>query len=263
MDKPFSLEILGCDGGIDAAHFTTCFRLADDLLIDAGTGLGRLPADDILRVDHVVVTHSHQDHIALLPLLVDRVLRSRRRPVTVYGMGESLAALRKHVFNWSIFPDFSRLSLAEGGAPVLRFEELAPGRPRDVAGWRITGTPTDHTVAGFAYRFERGGFRFGFTGDTRSLAPAAALAPVDLLIAEVSFPNALEDLADLTGHLCPAALERELERHFDPAPVLWLTHLKQEYRARIEAELAPVLARTGGAVLRSGEVFTLERPGRG
>jgi 3',5'-cyclic-nucleotide phosphodiesterase len=58
--------MLGCHGGIGGVERqSTCYLLGDSVLIDAGTGLGTLPLDQMLRIDHVVLTHAHLDHIGM------------------------------------------------------------------------------------------------------------------------------------------------------------------------------------------------------
>ena len=52
---------------------TTSLLVDHDILIDAGTGLSDLPLDELAAIDHVFITHSHLDHIAALPLMVDSV----------------------------------------------------------------------------------------------------------------------------------------------------------------------------------------------
>ena len=58
------LQVLGCSGGIAARHWTTALLLDDDVLIDAGTGVNELSLEAMARLQHVVLTHSHLDHIA-------------------------------------------------------------------------------------------------------------------------------------------------------------------------------------------------------
>lgn len=55
------LRILGCSGGIGGEHLrTTSLLVDDDVLIDAGTGVGDLPIADLARIDHVFLTHTHK-----------------------------------------------------------------------------------------------------------------------------------------------------------------------------------------------------------
>ena len=97
------VRILGCSGGIGGHHLRTTSMLVDhDVLIDAGTGVADLSLEALAQIDHVFVTHSHLDHIAALPLLVDTVADLREAPLTVHALPETLDILRQHVFNWAI-----------------------------------------------------------------------------------------------------------------------------------------------------------------
>ena len=42
------------------------YLLGDSVLIDAGTGLATLSLEEMLRIDHVVLTHAHLDHCSAL-----------------------------------------------------------------------------------------------------------------------------------------------------------------------------------------------------
>ena len=101
------LKILGCSGGIGGCLRTTSMLLDEDILIDAGTGVGELSIEELAAVDHVFVTHSHMDHIGCLPLIVDTVGCMRPRPLTVHATQATLDLLRTHIFNWKVWPDFS------------------------------------------------------------------------------------------------------------------------------------------------------------
>jgi glyoxylase-like metal-dependent hydrolase (beta-lactamase superfamily II) len=95
------LRVLGCSGSIAAGCKTTSFLLDDDVLIDAGTGVSDLPLDALARIDHVLLSHSHLDHVLAVPLLADSVLRLRmqqgRAPIQVHALPETLGALRQHI----------------------------------------------------------------------------------------------------------------------------------------------------------------------
>ena len=107
------LQILGCSGGIGGDLRTTSLLLDDDILIDAGTGVCDLSLDAMAKIDWVFLTHSHLDHILSLPLLLDSVGAKRSKPVHVYGLPETVATLKQHIFNGKIWPDFSVIPTAE------------------------------------------------------------------------------------------------------------------------------------------------------
>src|SRR4030095_8830464 len=78
------LKILGCSGGIGGDLRTTSMLLDDDVLIDAGTGVGDLSVPELTRIDHIFVTHSHMDHVTSIPFLADTVGGMRTKPITVH-----------------------------------------------------------------------------------------------------------------------------------------------------------------------------------
>jgi len=86
------LRVLGCSGGIGGNLRTTSLLLDHDVLIDAGTGVGELSLTELAMIDHVFVTHSHLDHIACIPMMVDSAGSMRDRPLTVYASEETLTS---------------------------------------------------------------------------------------------------------------------------------------------------------------------------
>ncbi|WP_431264284.1 hypothetical protein ACQ859_01350 [Roseateles chitinivorans] len=71
------IRVLGCAGALAAGYRTTSFLLDDDVLIDAGSGVAELTVDAMVEVDHILVTHSHLDHVLAIGLLADTVQRRR------------------------------------------------------------------------------------------------------------------------------------------------------------------------------------------
>ena len=78
------IKILGCSGGIGGDLHTTSMLVDNDILIDAGTGVGDLTMDELLMINHIFITHSHLDHIAFIPLLLDTMMGMCVEPV--YGI---------------------------------------------------------------------------------------------------------------------------------------------------------------------------------
>lgn len=120
------VRVLGCSGAIAADCRTTSFLLDKDVLVDAGTGVGDLTLEQMRTIDHVLLTHSHLDHVAALPLMVDSVASRRTSPIQVYGLPGTLEALRVHIFNNIIWPDFTRIPSPQ--APFVQFREIRVGQ---------------------------------------------------------------------------------------------------------------------------------------
>src|SRR5689334_15822365 len=123
------IRVLGCSGSIGGECRTTSLLLDDDVLIDAGTGVGDLTLEELNAIDHILISHSHLDHVLAIGLLADSVMRRRaaegRGPIRVHALPETIAALRTHIFNGVIWPDFTRLPSAEH--PMLEFAPFAIG----------------------------------------------------------------------------------------------------------------------------------------
>ena len=155
------IQVLGCSGSIARDCRTTSFLLDEDVLIDAGTGVGDLSLDALERIDHILLTHSHLDHVLGVPLLADSVLRRRQArgapPIEVHALPETLAVLRDHLFNNHIWPDFTRLPTAD--YPVLRFVPFAMGDILELGGRHIEVLSAHHSVpaCGFAVHGPEGG----------------------------------------------------------------------------------------------------------
>jgi len=240
------IRVLGCSGSIAAGNRTTSFLLDDDVLIDAGTGVGDLTLDEMTRVDHIFVTHSHLDHVLAIGLLADSVTRRRqaaaRPPVQVHALPATIAALRQHVFNGVIWPDFTRLPDREH--PVLRLEPIEVGQTLSLSGRRIEVLPARHTVpaVGYAVHGTRGAWVFtGDTGPNPALWQCLRQMNVAMLVIETAFRDDEHALADISRHLCPAQLQRELQHLKAPADV-FITHIKP---GEVDAVMSEIAAQHG------------------
>jgi ribonuclease BN (tRNA processing enzyme) len=239
------IRVLGCSGSIAARCHTTAFLLDDDILIDAGSGVGELRLDEMARIDHVLITHSHLDHILAIPLLADSVMKLRAgpcgnmanlRPVHVHALPETLDALRRHVFNGVIWPDFTRLPSRE--KPILIFHELAVGQvlhfpARDTSSGRkadrvVRVLPAAHTVPAVGYAVDTPKGWWVFTGDTGPnplLWEALAGQRVAQLVIETAFGDEEADLAAISQHLSPQTLATELAQ-LEGEVSVYITHPK-------------------------------------
>ena len=139
------LRVLGCSGGIGGRHLrTTSMLLDNDVLIDAGTGVSDLSLTEMSLVDHVFLTHSHLDHIASIPFMVDTVGGMREKPLTVWALQATIGIMQDHIFNWSIWPDFTQIPTPD--KPFMQYEPIQLGETVTFGGRRFTALPANHTV---------------------------------------------------------------------------------------------------------------------
>jgi len=251
------LRVLGCSGSIGGQqNRTTSFLVDQDILIDAGTGVGDLSLAELTLIDHIFVTHSHLDHVDSIAFFLDSVGALRPKPVTVYTTKPTIEILKKNLFNWDIWPDFTVIPTPE--EPWLRYQEIVVGEVITLGGRKITVLPAIHTVPAVGYQLDSGKNSLVFTGDT---GPNNGLWEVvnkienlKYLIIETAFSDKERRLAELALHLCPSMLAEELaklQRHAD----IYITHLKP---SEIELTMQEIEELTGDRqprLLQNNHVF--------
>ena len=240
------VRVLGCSGAIAKGCRTTSFLIDDDLLVDAGTGVGDLTLDEMAAIDDVVLTHSHLDHVAALPLMIDAVASRRSQPLRVHALRATIEALRAHMFNNVIWPDFANIPSTE--SPFVTFHDLTVGQTLALGTRRpkhIEVLPAVHTVpaCGYAVRCVEGSKHWVFSGDTERNAPfwqRVNELDVAMLVIETAFSNREQALAQRSLHLSPATLSGELAQIArGKSYPIYITHTKpaetEEIMSQIDA----------------------------
>jgi cAMP phosphodiesterase len=234
------LQVLGCHGGELPTCRTTCFLVDDVLALDAGALTSTLTLDQLCKVDDILVGHSHFDHIKDLPLLADLVIGRRDTPVTIHASQECAKALRDYMFNNSLWPDFTSIPTKED--PVLRIQTFRAGSTFQVGAYTVQSIPVSHPVESCGFVISNGQSCMAMSGDT---GPTDELWQVlngvknlKALLLETSFPNALQELADLSGHLTPKTVELELAKFERNGTSVLLYHLKPAFVSQLKRELS-------------------------
>ncbi|ABM61092.1 MBL fold metallo-hydrolase [Halorhodospira halophila] len=254
------LRALGTSGGIGQGLRTTALLVDGWLLVDAGSGVGDLTAAELGGIRDVLLTHAHLDHIAYLGLMADARIGDDSPPIRVHAPAPTLDALRAHLFNGVLWPDFTAIPTRE--EPVLTLHPLAPDQAVPIGALHVTPLPAQHAVPAVGYRIEDGHACFVFTGDTGPCPTfwqrLLEAEPPDALIIECAFPDALRSLALQVGHFTPGLLIDQL-RQLPSGVQVWVSHLKPSAAARIEQELREqaAAARVAIELLGSGDQLRL------
>lgn len=252
------IKILGWAGGIGANLRTTSFLIDDDVLVDAGTGLGDLPLNQMTGIRHIFLTHSHMDHISGLPLLADSMFGVHDEPIVVHAQEETIEALKQHIFNWTIWPDFSELPTRE--RPSLLFKAMTPGEKTTIRSRQFEMIPVNHTVPGVGYCVENHKGTVAFSGDTTTNDSLWDVlnqySHIDLLFIESAFCNNDIEISNLSKHYCPKTLGEDIVK-LKHNPDVWLTHFKPGEEELIYRECVEAMPDFNVQYLRGGEIFKL------
>jgi len=255
------IRVLGCSGAIAEGSRTTSFLVDHDVLVDAGTGVGDLPLEALAQIDHILVSHSHLDHILAIGLLADSVMRIRaaqgRGPIQVHALPQTLDALRKHIFNGVIWPDFTRLPHAD--RPALRLVPFEVGQRLSLGAKIFEVLSAAHTVpaVGFALQGRDGWWVYtGDTGPNPALWQRLSTIKVEHLIIETAFSDEESILARLSQHLCPQKLRDELAQ-LEGSVDVHITHIKPGEVNAVMTEVSALTTSHRVSALKAGQILNL------
>ena len=255
-----NLRVLGCSGGIGKGLFTSSYLIDDDILLDAGTGVGELTLDEMRRLRHIFVTHSHMDHVLGVPLLVDTLFADlQSQPLLVHARAETIVALKQHIFNWQLWPDFTELPNKQ--SPVLEFVEMTPGEHVVLGERRIEMIDVNHAVPASAYIVESASKVLAYSGDTTTNETLwqrlNQLESIDFMIVETAFGDEEQGLAELARHYCPSLLAADLKK-LKHSTTIGISHLKPGAESGIFRQCRDVVDKKHKLLhLNSGDVFQI------
>jgi len=152
--------------------------------------------------------------------------------------------VRRHLFNNDTWPDFTRIP--NHLYPSVRFEEIEIERPFTIGGLPsgdldVVAIEVNHIVPTTGLLLRQGGVSIIFTSDTgpteRIWEVANSTDDLAAVITEVSFPNRLQDVADISLHQTPRGLGVELAK-LKREVAVFLYHFKPPYVDELRTELA-------------------------
>ncbi|MCJ7441888.1 MAG: 3',5'-cyclic-nucleotide phosphodiesterase [Thermoanaerobaculaceae bacterium] len=249
-------HVLGSFGGSSPTCRMTSFLINGELALDAGSITQALPLEAQRRIRHIVLTHSHLDHTASIPFLVENTFGQQREALEILVTPQVLHTVKLHLFNNDTWPDFTRIP--NDLLPALRLVQVEPRVPFSANGLQLTPIPVRHTVPTHGYLVEDEGGAVLFTSDTgptKEVWEVANRTPaLRAVIVEVSFPSRMQSVADISLHLTPTTLAAELAK-LERDVAVYLYHLKPAYVDELRQELAATRFPHPVEELRQGDVY--------
>jgi len=157
-------RVLGSFGGDSPDCRMTSFLVDGEVVVDAGAITRALTIEEQRRVRHVLISHTHMDHTATLPFLIENIFGTHPEPVSIYCAKQVMGAVRRHLFNNDTWPDFTRIPTV--ARPAIRYVVLKPEVPTQIAGYTVRSILVSHTIECGAVRGRRKGGAIAYSGDT-------------------------------------------------------------------------------------------------
>ncbi len=256
--KP-SLKILGASGGRLKNEDLTSIQVSPNCVIDAGNIVEGFE-DNLLDIEHIFLTHTHLDHIIDIPFILDSTFEKRTKPLKIYAQKQNLVSLRKHIFNWDIWPDFTSIKMKNSEQFCVELIEIALNIPVMIENYTLTPIKTNHTHSSNGFVITNNDSSILFTSDTYCCDTILEKIDNDLsiksIIIEVSFPSQYKELAQNSKHLTPQLLQKTLTKLKRDDITVFINHLKPSYQAQIIKEINEMnLLLNGGAILQKDDII--------
>jgi HD-GYP domain-containing protein (c-di-GMP phosphodiesterase class II) len=257
------IKILGASGSKAKNHNTTSFQIFKDIVVDAGNILNAL-GNEAKEINHIFLTHSHADHIADLPFIIETFFEERTIPLTIYALEETIEILKKHSFNNKIWPDFTKIKLTKSETFSLIFRPISINEIIHINNYSIKAIPANHISGSCGYVIKKDNNKsFVISGDTYTNPflwdEINKDESIRSLIIECSFPDKLEDLARITKHLTPNLIKKELENLKRKDVSIFFYHLKPNYKKELLQDIKKnKLLSYRGKVLNEGDIIHID-----
>ena len=228
------------NGRASARQHLLSIVVDDAVAIDAGSLAFSCSSKQRLQVRDIVLTHTHLDHIAGLPLFIDDLFATLDGPIRIHATREMIDILERDIFNWSIYPRFSELSNDNG--PVVEYHQFERGASFVVRHLSIQSIAVNHPVAANGYIVSDGSVSVAITGDTAETdefwIKCNEIDDLKVVLVECAFPNERGQLAAVSHHLTPSRLESELQKFNKADCPVYVINMKPMYRDKVIEQLA-------------------------
>jgi len=252
------VKVLGCSGSETIGHMPPGFLVNDRVMLDAGTISSALSIAGQSRITDIFISHTHLDHIKGILFLADNIIGRIKQPVNIRAIPKVIDAIRKHLMNNIIWPDFTTIPTPKN--PILAYKPMKTGTAVSAAGLKIKAIPMNHPVPAVGFVVSDGRSSFIYSADTgpneKLWAEAKKVKNLKGIIVDTSFPNHMDFIAGLSGHFTPAQLHADLKKAKVRNSVpIYVYHIKPVHKKRVIKELND-LGRKNVKILREGKTYT-------
>jgi cAMP phosphodiesterase len=232
------VRVIGGHGGVSPGYKATSYLIDGKLLIDAGSIANGLLIEEQVNVDNILISHAHLDHISELAFLSDNCFGLKGKPFEVHCNRVVHNAIKTHMLNDIIWPDFSKLPSVAN--PTIHFNEIEPMVEITLGKHKILPVPVNHFTDAMGFIVSTPNCAVVFTQDTGPTdliwQEAKKYKNLKAIFTEVSFPNFLEKVANDSKHHTPKSMQEEIKKMPATVPI-FLGHLKPNFQFKLYQEI--------------------------
>lgn len=233
-----NIKILGAHNIETQSSKFVSILIDDTMAIDAGGLTASLSLIEQLKLEAILLSHQHYDHIRDIPALAMNFFLNNST-IRIYSTLPVYNVLKNHLLNSDLYPKFMEQPESE---PTVNFIVLEPNQPKLFNGYTINTIPVSHTQPGVGYEITSSDNKtMFFTGDTGTgLKESWESISPQLLIIELTAPNRYTDWAIQAHHLTPSLLNQELALFQEVKgylPRVLTVHMNPMMEKEIESEV--------------------------
>ncbi|MCE5300154.1 MAG: 3',5'-cyclic-nucleotide phosphodiesterase [Spirochaetia bacterium] len=238
------IKTLGCHGGQLPGRNLTGFLVNGEMLIDGGTVAMNSGLSEQRRIRNILVSHAHLDHTNAIPFFAVNIVSNKTEGVSIAGSAYTLDAIKNHLMNDIIWPDFTKIKNF-GGKYVFSYKQLKLNKWEKVGAYRVMAVPVNHTIQCTGFLIGKGNSYIMYSGDTKETEAIWAEAKklgkkLKAVFVDVAFPDRAGFLAESSCHLTPASFAGQLHKLGGLKPKVFVYHLKPEYLKEIRADMKKI-----------------------
>lgn len=233
------VKVIGGHGGVSPGFRATSYLVDNKILIDAGSVASGIPIVEQSQIDHILISHSHLDHISDLAFLADNCFGMKEAPFEIWTCQEVKDNVMKYLLNDAIWPDFTKLPTKE--KPTLRFNTFEARQSIQLGEYKITAVNVNHFAGSLGFIIEKRDTAIVFTQDTGPTDEIWQIAKntknLKGIFCEVSFPDSLSKVAIDSRHHTPSTMKEEIKKMPKDVPI-FLGHLKPNFQEQLYRDIA-------------------------
>jgi cAMP phosphodiesterase len=212
------------------------------------------------KVDYIVLTHCHMEHLTDIPFLIDAFFSKRKTPLNIYGLEHTLSNLKTHIFNGDVWPDFTKIGLLNSRAPSVILHTIKEDKPFSIKNVSFKPIPALHTVPTVGFVIAKGKTAVYITSDTycsqRVWKEINENSSIRAVVIECTYPSAMNEAAKMYGHLTPSMIIDGISKCSRKDLKFFVNHINPMMERTIIQELLNSPLTASVTVLKDGDTIS-------